>query len=134
MRGVQMRHPGWTQMSLYGYRYRVRGPEVLAPPAIRVAPQTDTTTTTIGADAAIVNTITGTTTNTNTNTNTNIVIVRPNYPTGYGGYPYGAIGAYGYQRYPYRATYRYFDRGIFNAMPGPFGLSSLRPLQVTTIP
>jgi len=60
--------------------------------------------------------------------NTNVVIVQPpNYPY-YGGPTY-----YG-PWYPRPITYHYFDRGLFNGMMGPFGLSSTQPLKVTTIP
>lgn len=55
--------------------------------------------------------------------NTNVVIVRPPH--------YGYYGGFQYYRpwYPQRPTYTYYERGIYNAMMPPFGLSSRSPLR-----
>jgi len=130
--GVRVTQSRWSRASLYGARAWTPRPQAVVQPQVGITERTETaTTSTTGVGTAIINT--STSTNTNTNTNTNIVIVRPQVPSYYG---YGGYGgySYGYPGYRGRTTYRYFDRGIFNAMPGPFGLSSFRPLEVTTIP
>ena len=107
--GVGVTYPGWTPTDVWGVRYWTA-----RPPAI-LSPATATQTTTVAQGQTAIN-------------NTNVVVVQPPSYGYYGGYPYS------YPGYGRRATYTYYDRGLFNGMMGPFGLSSLQPLRVTTLP
>ena len=108
---IRFTRPGWTPTDIWGVRYWTARPPVVLPQENIV---TETTNTVEGQ--TVIN-----------NTNTNVVVVRPPQYGYQWGYPY-------YPQYRQPATYLYFDRGLFNGMPGPFGLSSFRPHRVTSVP
>jgi hypothetical protein len=121
-RPTYLTRPAWTRPGLWGAWHSpattplapLRLPEATEPTEETEKPEKTSTT----EGQTIIN-------------NTNVVNVRPPY---YGYHRY--YGGLPYYRPPYRqpTKYVFFDRGLYNGMPGPFGLSGFRPLRTTTIP